>query len=285
MPFVIAIVVVFFGYVAGHLLRLHNYSRLKSGSIRKPSYSVFDDISPLEFELIVKGRTSLGGLVGELAALQKAGIISFMLDDRRELMLQGIVPRRNLPQIQSDVLKLLLGSQYAPGKKFTISAKDLTPDFGKQMAVSSLRQKGWWIEAEPRLGDFTRAQYTKFGVAFYAAAVVFFTIINGPEKLPFILIAAVPTSIFGTAIMLLLWFFAMLFIGTLRKQSHISTQIRTEYAQQWQMLQEAADYMIVSGADMFTPDYATLDFAGLDPLYPYWVALGQDETLLTYFRS
>ena len=72
----------------------------------------------------------------------------------------------------------------------------------------------------------------------------------------------------------------VVFRGEMIHSAQFTMAATTKYAQQWRDVYGVYEYIRVSGMDIFTPHYETMDFVGLDPLYPYAVAAGLDKKVI-----
>ncbi len=274
-------VVALLGYLTGYVMRKRRLSKLRRASIQKPLYNIQDDISPAEFGCIVDGTIGHKELVAEAILLAIKGHIDFVRNSVGRFSVvksdRTHLHSTNLTPIQSVIMKGLNGRDGF----FT-----LQPAVEHEVKQSLIR-KGWIVGKK----------LPSRGLPEVSVRQVFIAVLTG---LMVVLAAVVAALAFGasgsdvfTIVLLTLGaeFILVVIIGSIVPvfRSEIMHEVRftlaatAKYDQQWKDVYGVYEYMRVSGGDVFTPDYETLNFNELDLLYPYAVAVGLDKKVLRLF--
>jgi hypothetical protein len=267
-------IVALLGNLAGYTVRRSRLRKLRKADIQKPLYSIQDDLSPAEFGLIVDGTIGHKELVGEIILLAMQGQVTLAkLSTGRFAVHKNLEVVRASTPIQNAILATIDG----PNNGWI----NLQPALEYETR-RSLVNKDWIINAKPPLRAFSDVprSYTRTALVIGAtgmAAVTALTLIFGTANDLWLFI---PLALGFEMVFAALAAMVIVFHGEMIHNAQFVLAATTKYTQKWKDTYGVYEYIRVSGMDVFTPDYETMDFSGLDPLYPYAVAAGLDKKML-----
>jgi hypothetical protein len=266
------------GYAAGTIYRKNKLRKIRRAYPQKVRYTIMHDISPAEFGCIVDGTIGYKELVGEVILLYMQGAVKLTKGPSGKFFVDNTYTRTTkLTLVQQAILKEIGAGQ--------VSLYALQPAL--EYAVrQSLTQKGWIVTKRPFIRGLTYLQdiYLIGGIAAGIA-------VGGIAGLCAALAGATGEDVYiivltTLLVELLLAMFAGLaaiFRGEMLQSARLALAATTKYAQEWKDVYGVYEYLRISGMDIFTPDYTTLNLKGIDPLYPYAVAAGLDKQVLKIF--
>ncbi|HEY0965390.1 MAG TPA: hypothetical protein VGE13_02820 [Candidatus Saccharimonadales bacterium] len=298
-------IIIFLGKGTGRGYTSVSLTRLKRQGVVRPEYEKFGDCTPAEFGMIIDGRCDRDEMIAEIIHLYLRGYIMLEKDQNGKII-SKMTPNVNL-ETTSDIDKLLLGA----------IANNRLPDVWRfeEVVMDSLRAKEWVIERQNamgimkrlgkwliRLSVFTKVFLTIFGVLFVVPALGFMilAVTAGGEDLftyagadsagaiyAMSMLIGVMASLLlitlGLPVVLAVVAATYTFVESFRGVTIIARNYSPKYEQHYRDVIGLRQYLAVSGMDTMTPDYATLDFKGLDPLYPYAIAADLDKTITRMF--
>lgn len=276
--FLVLLIAILLGSLLGLIARKNLIRRIKIRTLQKPQYSIEDDLSPAEFGFIIDGVLGHKEMVAEVIQLSLKGHIKLSKNSSGKLVVERIHGTQDhLSPLQAAILKEIGVSGGIPY---------ILPDVIEYETLKSLSEKGWIIipTSSPR-----------FMTELSPGYIIMMTLVG----LAGLLIVYVSASLLGLRgenlyLTVSLSFVFELILGIILgltvivkgEMQHTTGAIRgatTKFKRNWRHVNGVYNYMRISGMDIFTPDYETLDFNGLDKLYPYAVAAGLDGEVLDLF--
>lgn len=153
------------------------------------------------------------------------------------------------------------------------------------VALIDLVNKGWVTDSNIK----SSIQNNSFKYETISLAVIVIGLFIGFIGAPFMVtgqdiyqeigIVLMLIGVFGVITSLFVLFFIRVTSIQIMVSSPITRRITPKFQDRYQEIYGLFLYMKVSGMDIMTPDYKTLDLRGLDKLYPYAVAVGLDKRL------
>ncbi|HJQ08534.1 MAG TPA: hypothetical protein VJ836_03595 [Candidatus Saccharimonadales bacterium] len=245
--------------------------------MQKSLYKIAEDLSPAEFGCIVDGTVDYKELVAEIVLLSLQGQVTFAKGPSGKFrVVKTYSTSARLTPIQRAILKGLDGDT---------RLYELLPTI-RYEATQSLVRKGWIVSKKKPLRGLSSlpGRYVLYasciGIACAAVATLIAVAMQASG------VAIYMTAVLTLTIEVILALIAgliVVFRGEMIHNAQFIMAATTKYTQDWKNVYGVYEYIRVSGMDIFTPDYETLDFKGLDPLYPYAVAAGLDKKILSAF--
>lgn len=273
-------VVAVFGSLAGIAVRQARLRGLRKADVQKPLYTISDDLTPAEFGVIVDGAIGRKELVAEIILLAMRGqVVLNKLPSGSFRVVPVFSAIKDVTPIQGAILATL-GQENA-----ALLALPLTVEYETKR---SLRSKGWIVDKKPPLRGLSDVPPTYTRITLIAAAIIVVLAIMG-TKLGggsgiLVYTVVVLTALAAEAVIISIVGLLIVFHGEMAHNAQFMLAASTKYAQQWKNVYGVYQYIRISGMDIFTPNYDTMDFSGLDPLYPFAVAAGLDKKIVKLIK-
>lgn len=252
------------GLLAAKLSRKH---RLKGALSKKPVIAHYDlvyRLNPIEFEAICTGRVTVNGL---------AGFIAWAIMNGRAIVSEHSITFVGISSNERRLFEALLPSS---------ALNHTTP-----LVLDSLTRQGWLRDLSQSSNRHTLKRSSAIAACVAAVSLILgtagiFNIVLGNEQTGLAL-AVIGAAGFAVA---LIWA-TSIHVGVEHfvKNTQITSRISPTYLERYHNIYGVYHYMLVSGMDIMTPDYSTLNMRGLDDLYPYAVAAGLDKKLTEELRN
>lgn len=267
--------VVLLGNLAGYGIRRQRLRKLRKASIHKPVYNIENNVTPAEFGLVVDGAVGYKELVAEIVLLAIRDQVTLTQQPSGTFKVsRNHAAVKQATPIQAAILTAL-GQQ-------NVGLFTLLPML-KYETERSLVGKGWIVNKQPPLRGLSDvpSEYVRTAVILglvglvIAVAVAF---IAGASTTDLYVIVAVTLGaemVIGALVAMV-----VVFRGELIHNARFVMAATNKYDQQWEEVYGVYEYLRVSGMDIFTPEYETMNFTGLDPLYPYAIAAGLDKKII-----
>jgi Predicted membrane protein (DUF2207) len=270
-------VIALLGYATGYIVRKNKIRILKNSVVQKPLYKITENLSPAEFGCIVDGTVGYKELVAEIILLSLLGNVTFSKEASGKFSVTKTYnTSTKLTRTQGAILK---------GMDNNTSLYDLLPNL-KYEVTQSLVRKGWIVNKRPPLRGLSSVpgKYLFYVLcvclAISAMAAFIAVVFRAPGEAIYMTVLLTLTI---EIILALIAGVVIVFRGEMIHNTQFIMAATTKYSEDWKNVYGVYEYIRISGMDIFTPDYTTLDFTGLDPLYPYAVATGLDKKILGVF--
>lgn len=288
--FIVLPLLALIGYFVGVAYRNAHIKNTKARTLQKSEYALQDKLTPAEFQLLMKGSVNRNALAGEIIALQNQGYIHINRDTTgKPIATQTVKEWRNAQPLQRQLLASIF-PRYAHSSYDLSTSKPLLREL-RYYARKSLESKGWITP--PRLhltidSLMPKRYYTRLGIALITTPMFMFVLGKqlgmDNESLFILTLLGGVVVLCGSVITALTIHLIDYFRRGAAHTLHVTEKYKAEYAKAYGVY----IYLSVSGMDTMTPEYDSLEFSGLDTLYPYAVAVGMDKEvtrLLTQTRT
>lgn len=272
----------FVGTVCGVLYRRAKIAQIRSRQTSIPAYQLDHHLSPVEFAIICEGVVTDRAVAAQLIALVMNRHLSVERSDEGKIII-----RRADSQTRKTSEDVAFIRHFVPNDQteaiFTGGSYLRSPL--SYEAMTSLKQKGWLSEDAHELEGATIS-----GPTIAAISIAFLV---GGAGIVMISLDMTRTLLFENIAILMMLFAVIILVfliirytfiyhaqKSFRSHSRVARLITPRFTQEYHTVYGIYLYLKVSGLDTMTPDYATLDFEGLDKLYPYAVAVGLDPKII-----
>lgn len=254
--------------------------RLRQSKVQKPAYNIEDDLTPAEFGYVLDGAIGRDELLGELLWLHNKGVVRIRRDDNGDAVIETTLHAPPIPDLDETLLKNIFTG---PNKPIPLRHALSTGRTALAFAVEqSLHKKGWVKARKPYLGG-TSVVPRKIILLFVilivltgSVSLMGATLLRWPGEVTYIVIVLSLTVICLLSVMAGLYISAR---SALLDKAGMIMHTTAQYQEKWHATHGVYIYLRVSGNDIFSPDYETLQTEKVDKLYPYLVAAGLDKKL------
>lgn len=265
------------GHLAGRVVTRLRIRKIRQRHLQKPLYDIQDNLSPAEFGYIFDGTIGRREWTAEIILLTMRGYIKLeRLPNGTFNAVKTLEGKLPLTSVQSALLKSMDNANV--GDTATLEYE----------VTKSLRQKGWIMTRKPPLRGLSEVPLRYIIIGFIINLTVCMTMLLAGKAFGLsgeTLYMAILLVLTAEAIVSVISGFVITFRGEMLHSARFIMAATTKYEQQWKDVYGVYEYIRVSGMDIFTPDYETMSFKGLDSLYPYAVALGLDKKVVKLIVS
>jgi hypothetical protein len=274
---IVVLVVGVLGHLAGRLVTKLKIRKIRQYHFQKPLYNIQGNLSPAEFGYIIDGTIGPREWTAEIILLT----------------MQGHIKLKRLPSGAFNATKTLEGKTPLTSVQVTLLKSIDNPGADDIAALEyevtkSLRQKGWIMSKKPPLRGLSKVPLKYIIIGFIINIIVCMATLLAGKAFDVsgeALYVAILLVLTVEAIVSIIAGFVIVFRGEMLHNARFIMTTTTKYKQQWKDAYGVYEYIRVSGMDIFTPDYETMNFKGLDPLYAYAVAAGFDKKVVKLIVS
>lgn len=270
------------GTICGILYRRAKIRQIRSRQTNIPAYQLEHHLSPVEFAIICEGTVTNQAVIAQLVALIMSGRLTVERSHTGTLILRRATHQTDAPSDDTAYIRHFIQSNQ---DQAIFSGGGYLKSAMSYEAIKSLKQKGWLNDdLDKQLRPvLSGPAITILGIAFLIGGGGVAMILLGITKsllLENIAILMILIAIIILLIMIVRYTFIFNAQKSFHSNSRIVRAITPRFVQEYHTVYDVYTYLKVSGLDTMTPDYDTLDFKGLDALYPYAITVGLDPKII-----
>ena len=267
------------GIIIGEAIRRLAFRRLKGSHIQKPQYQIEDDLTPAEFGCIIDGKVGEYELLGELVQLHQRGIVRLARDHAgRITVVRTLSGTGALAEVDKILLKAVFRGPAKPVvlRDLFAMADSKTIEYA---TLTSLQRKGWMrptkFKSSLPPGRILWTVIISQAVLLAITGVGYLLGLSGAEAAWLNITLAAAVCVAGGV-------FCLFLIAKKEVTTRTAFVMHTSqtFKDRWHLVHGVYVYLLVSGNDIFTPDYEKLELEKMDALYPYAIAAHVEKGLL-----
>lgn len=265
----------FTGFATGKVAANLKYKRLEQKFRAIPKYEAPENISPAEFAFLLTGRVSKKAIVGELIYMHMKGFIKLSNSNIEPIKIGSLSVHQRILLNELSISSY----KYKNWHPFEYRLKLGLVNKGLIKKIVTRRSIFRDVSSEFR----HQAQLVIFMIVLSVVAVVIVLATNSDVANPPGSTYFAVTIVVLSVVIFLTFLYVFYFVAKeyFRAANGISNNTTEDYGISWQEFRSVLYYMKFTGMDTMTPNYDSMDFSGLDPLYPYAVAIGLDKQIVS----